>query len=566
MLGLPKLLKEEDIHCEYPCDTDDEYVTEKGFQPSLPGEATRLSNALALFRCSRILSKILEKIYPSAPTAELSLQLMDSLEAELNEWYEKLPPHLKLNFKQDKPSTDVTGSRSPILVSCGSLLGSRLHCTNLAFIQALAYYYCHTLIFRPAVTSTLGTKAAPALLKVSEAAKHMIQIMELLEERNMSFSFCLNKGDLLMLCGTVLLFQTMDLKQDSKVLRDNEKLINSVIKAADRQKAPGIYDFKRVAGLMITVDEPPPQSLPTPPRQSPDTCLSAPQQRASPTAAHKAHPTLGRHLSASVSETDLLMQQEKLRRMTMPHHPQAAAHIPQRPRGSFDSTRPTIPLTQRDHRLSLSQPHVSQAAPMLGRLPTSPGANIKPDVEYHLPIHGSSHSQPSSPVQTRGPAPHPSMTPAQQAHLYAQLQKGSNASGAEWEALLGSLDGGQLNVYDAIYGGPSLALAETPVSTTPTSTTATTASTAAWSPESWDLSSFNLGDFNSGSGSSHSVVSMSEDGLSSSEDLVSMGSMDFRNTILPTTAECAVAGSVPAVAPAPEGFHVLDPMHSGFPL
>lgn len=131
MLGLPKLLKEEDVHAEYPSDTDDEYVTEKGFQPTLPGEYTRLSSALALFRLSRILAQVLEKVYPAASTHELSLQLLSSLDAELSDWSENLPHHLKLNFVQDKPSTDVTGSRSPILVSGATihtciLNGSRL--------------------------------------------------------------------------------------------------------------------------------------------------------------------------------------------------------------------------------------------------------------------------------------------------------------------------------------------------------------------------------------------------------------------------------------------------------
>lgn len=116
ILGLPKLLKEEDVHAEYPSDTDDEYVTEKGFQPTLPGEYTRLSSALALFRGSRILGKVLERLYPAATSHELSLQQLGSLERELDEWYESLPAHLRLTFKQDKPSTDITGSRSPLLV------------------------------------------------------------------------------------------------------------------------------------------------------------------------------------------------------------------------------------------------------------------------------------------------------------------------------------------------------------------------------------------------------------------------------------------------------------------
>lgn len=115
-MGLPKLLKEEDVQAEYPSDTDDEYVTEKGFQPTLPGEYTRISSALALFRGTRILARVLEKNYPAATTHEISLQQMSALDAELDAWYDDLPAHLRLNFVQDKPSTDVTGSRSPLLV------------------------------------------------------------------------------------------------------------------------------------------------------------------------------------------------------------------------------------------------------------------------------------------------------------------------------------------------------------------------------------------------------------------------------------------------------------------
>ncbi len=103
ILGLPKLLRDDDIHAEYPADTDDEYVTEKGFQPTLPGEYTKLSSALALFRVARILGKVLERVYPAASSHELSLQQLSALEAELDDWSDALSQHLKLNFKQDKP-------------------------------------------------------------------------------------------------------------------------------------------------------------------------------------------------------------------------------------------------------------------------------------------------------------------------------------------------------------------------------------------------------------------------------------------------------------------------------
>jgi hypothetical protein len=118
MLGLPKMLRENEIHTEYPTDIDDEYVTEKGFLPTLPGESSKISSALALFRASRILSKVLEQNYPAAASHDLSLQSLSALESEIKDWSDKLPTHLKLTFVQDKPSTDITGSRSAILVSC----------------------------------------------------------------------------------------------------------------------------------------------------------------------------------------------------------------------------------------------------------------------------------------------------------------------------------------------------------------------------------------------------------------------------------------------------------------
>jgi hypothetical protein len=136
-------LKEEDVHAEYPSDTDDEYVTEKGFQPTLPGEYTRLSSALALFRVTQILGKVLEKVYPSATAHELSLQQLQALEAELDEWKVNLPNHLKLNFAQDKPSTDITGSRSPLLVRSFVPYSPRRVLTILLVPRILLYTHSH---------------------------------------------------------------------------------------------------------------------------------------------------------------------------------------------------------------------------------------------------------------------------------------------------------------------------------------------------------------------------------------------------------------------------------------
>ena len=115
-IGLPSMLKEEDIQCEYPANIDDEYITEKGYLPTLPTEPTKVSSALALFRVARILSKVLERNYPAATSYDLSLLSLSALDTELSEWCSSLPSHLRLTFAQDKPSADITGNRSALLV------------------------------------------------------------------------------------------------------------------------------------------------------------------------------------------------------------------------------------------------------------------------------------------------------------------------------------------------------------------------------------------------------------------------------------------------------------------
>ena len=143
MLGLPKLFKEVDIHAEYPADVDDENIMENGFQSTLPGESTRLSSALALYRAARIMAKVLDEIYPAASSHEISLQKLASLNDELDAWLRSLPSHLRLQFAQDKPCTNLCGNRSPILVS------DQPHPTALSLISIVARLSLHTDIDSP---------------------------------------------------------------------------------------------------------------------------------------------------------------------------------------------------------------------------------------------------------------------------------------------------------------------------------------------------------------------------------------------------------------------------------
>ena len=63
------------------------------------------------------MAKVLDEIYPASLSYDLSLQKIGALNDELDAWLSSLPSHLRLQFIQDKPSTNVVGSRSPFLVS-----------------------------------------------------------------------------------------------------------------------------------------------------------------------------------------------------------------------------------------------------------------------------------------------------------------------------------------------------------------------------------------------------------------------------------------------------------------
>ena len=70
----------------------------------------------------------------------------------------------------------------------------------------------------------------------------------------MSFSFCLNKTELLVLAGFGLLFQGLNLDRKGKLIQDSQRLLCSVVEILERNNAPGAADFKKIVCTMISVD------------------------------------------------------------------------------------------------------------------------------------------------------------------------------------------------------------------------------------------------------------------------------------------------------------------------
>ena len=70
----------------------------------------------------------------------------------------------------------------------------------------------------------------------------------------MSFSFCLNKNELLLLAGFGLLFQSLNLDRRGKLIQDSQRLLCSVIEILERNAAIGAAEFKKIACAMMSVE------------------------------------------------------------------------------------------------------------------------------------------------------------------------------------------------------------------------------------------------------------------------------------------------------------------------
>lgn len=148
---------------------------------------------------------------------------------------------------------------------------------------------------------------------------------------------------MLTLCGLSILYQGLDLKQEGKLMQESQRLVVTVIKFLEKVKAPGAGDFRRLAAFMLPLETQPkatvmrsPSSMAAPTIAKPTPSPSVPRQQ--------IRPQIYRHGSATMSESDLLAQQEKLRRATLPNlNMRRQEHIPHG-RSSMDSARSESPM------------------------------------------------------------------------------------------------------------------------------------------------------------------------------------------------------------------------------
>ena len=220
ILGHPRLIQDDwaDIEDLEGGNLEDDLPEER--KATLANEDLRSPCAMEIFRASKILSQVLKDLYPSKQALILSSRLQEHY-SNLDRWRNELPPYLRLELCKDKPSTNVISSRCPLL--------------------ALVYYFIRSLIHRPAALASSGHTAASSELALADSSKHIIQIIELLQERQLSFTLPISLEEMLLLAEFGLIIHTLDLDQESKLHQDNKKYIMAaqrIIKTRSCRSAP----------------------------------------------------------------------------------------------------------------------------------------------------------------------------------------------------------------------------------------------------------------------------------------------------------------------------------------
>lgn len=133
----------------------------------------------------------------------------------------------------------------------------------------------------------------------------------------MSFSFCLNKNELLLLAGFGLLFQGLNLDRRGKLIQDSQRLMCSIIEILERSAATGVAEFKKVVGPMIGVENFPKAARGSEgiaARRKSEGNMAAPKESSKP--ARKLH-TIASHLSTG-NFSAVKRESSNTRRFTAP--------------------------------------------------------------------------------------------------------------------------------------------------------------------------------------------------------------------------------------------------------
>lgn len=355
-----------------------------------------------------------------------------------------------------------------------------------------------------------------AMVAVGDSCKHIVQIVQLLDERKLSFSFCLNRNEILVQAGFGLLYQTLGLDRDGKLIKDCNRLTCVVIEMLEQSNAPGAREFRRVGCSMISVPRVEQVATPAVSRHASEGNMSAPMDTFR--ATQKSLKAIAARFSPGAVKAHRHDMKEP-RRATLPAispsmgmHSNPSSSSLSSARSDFAAARSEPTPSPLSHRASLS---------LYNKRRTSNAIHQNSNIDF----------------LSFGPDPLANYPSAQNSCGKSEV------SPADWERLLSSLDNGQTNIYDTIYGGPTAdALPDCP----PLSAGAES-SNLTWSPNVW-----NWGNFNDQAPPPQSVLSFSDESLTSGEEFSNCA--DYGN------------GSTPGNEGMYQSIIIPEMPHNGLPL
>lgn len=120
----------------------------------------------------------------------------------------------------------------------------------------MAYFHTRSLIHRPLLCHGSGSAASAATIILAAAGKHILQIIDLLDERCMNYTFPINKQNLLINAGFSILWQCLDLEDDSKLTKDNQKSLAMLVSKLSKENTAACSEFQKIAATFVTVGSP----------------------------------------------------------------------------------------------------------------------------------------------------------------------------------------------------------------------------------------------------------------------------------------------------------------------
>ena len=347
-------------------------------------------------------------------------------------------------------------------------------------MQSLAFFFIRSLIHRPLVCHGSGSAASPSIMATADSAKHIVQMLDLLDERRMNYTFPFNKSELLLTAGFSLLWQCLELPDESKLVKDNQKSLVLLTSMLARDSIIAGNEFQAIAESFVNIGR---RNVMTPASKqiSPDsTVIRSLETMPAPTAKQKSPRKQLQAIASRFSSfnNSKVKGEDAPRRATVPHV------------GPSQSLSPDY---RAESTVSLTS---TRSAPVVPLYPPSKPRSIEVpsnlNLDY-LPVGEEKYDTPKKTVPEK-----------------PQLNESA------WEQLLTNIDSGHSSIYNGVYGGASSdELALQRFHTAPTLATGDD-----WAQETWPASAIDL--TNKGA-VPQSVLSFSEESLTSGEDLVFSG-------------------------------------------